>query len=64
MVLLIFLIVFKSDMYESILNGSNDGVLHLGLLSFWTSSIVQYSEENSISENGYFHHEVKWCWYI
>jgi hypothetical protein len=36
-----------------ILNGSDDGVEHSGLLGFWNLSIVRYTEEHSILETGY-----------
>jgi hypothetical protein len=35
---------------DSILQGSDDGVLQFGLLSFWTFSIVQYFLEQNVSE--------------
>jgi hypothetical protein len=33
-----------SETKKHILKGSDDGVYHLKLLGFWTSSIIQYSK--------------------
>jgi hypothetical protein len=37
---------------------SDEGVQHLGLLSFWTFSIAQYSKEHRVSETECFHPQV------